>query len=152
MPDCFISYSSEDERLANFVQQQLRDQHVTVFMASVSLRPGQNWSQEIWANLRTSPWVIFLASRAACFSPYVQQELGAALAAEKKIIPVVWDMTPAELPGWINQTHALDLRHFSMDDLRQVIGQIAQEIRTDKEKGLLAIGAIFLGILWFASD
>lgn len=56
MPDCFISYCSEDERLARFVEAQLRSQGVSVFMASVSLRPGQNWSQETWNNLRASSW------------------------------------------------------------------------------------------------
>lgn len=94
MPDCFISYSSADERLSRFVEAHLRAQQVNVFIASVSLQPGENWSQVIWNNLKASPWVIFLASRSACGSAYVQQELGAALAGEKKIVPIVWDLAP----------------------------------------------------------
>jgi hypothetical protein len=61
MSDCLISYSSSDEQLARFVEGHLRAQQVSVFLASVSLEPGQNWSQAIWENLKASPWVIFLA-------------------------------------------------------------------------------------------
>lgn len=65
MPDCFISYSSTDEGLARFVDANLRAQSLDVFLASVSLQPGERWSEVIWANLRASPWVVFLASQAA---------------------------------------------------------------------------------------
>ena len=147
MPDCFLSYSSDDERLALLVEEQLRFQHLDPYMASVSLRAGQNWTQEVWANLKASPWVIFLASRAACSSPYVQQELGGALATEKRIVPIVWDLDPKELPGWISQTHALDLRQRSVVDLQTEIVRIADEIKADKVKGLFVFGAV-VGALW----
>ena len=75
MADCFISYASVDGELAYFVGDQLEARGLSVFMASASLKPGQNWTDEIWRHLRSSRWVVFLASRAACASPYVQQEL-----------------------------------------------------------------------------
>ena len=37
MPDCFISYSSVDNTLAQFVNQELTRQGLTVFMASTVL-------------------------------------------------------------------------------------------------------------------
>ena len=99
MPDCFISYSSADQQLAEFVYDELHRHGVTPFMASASLLPGQHWSAEILANLRNSNWVILLASRSACASAFVNQEIGGALLASKRVVPIVWDMSPAELPG-----------------------------------------------------
>ena len=151
MPDCFISYAAEDERLARFVESHLRGQQVSVFMASVSLQPGQDWSKEIMANLRSSPWVIFLCSRAACNSAYVQQELGAALAAQKRLVPIVWDMAPSQLPGWVDRKQALDLRGGTWQDLAGQIARIADDIKSDNLKGALIAGAVFVGLLWLAS-
>ncbi len=152
MPDCFISYSSTDEQLARFVANHLIAQQLNVFLASVSLQPGDKWSEAIWSNLRNSPWVVFLVSRAACFSPYVQQELGAALAAEKKIIPIVWDMSPQELPGWLNQRQALDLRGRTWDDLALQARRIADAIKADKLQGALLAGAMLFGLIWLTSS
>ncbi len=151
MPDCFISYSSVDEELARFVEAHLRAQGLDVFLASVSLQPGQRWSEVIWASLRTSKWVVFLASRAACQSAYAQQELGAALVSEKQIVPIVWDLAPSELPGWMKERQALDLRGGSWDDLAAAVYRIADIIKADKQRGALLAGAIVFGLLWLAS-
>ena len=106
MADCFISYSSQDEQLARYLHSELMTTGVSVFMAGASLRPGDEWTDRIWQELRASDWVLFLASRAACGSAYVQQELGHALDSSKKLVPIVWDMAPEELPGWVNKKQA----------------------------------------------
>ena len=84
MPDCFISYSSEDKELAEFINKELKGHEITSFMASDSLQAGQNWQQEILGNLKNSKWVVLLASRAACSSAFVNQEIGVALHDSKK--------------------------------------------------------------------
>ena len=33
----------------------------------------------------------------------------AALAKQKKLVPIVWDMPVSELPGWTNHIQAIDL-------------------------------------------
>ena len=81
MSDVFISYASSDEKLAKFLYRHLSKEGLDVFMASVSVQLGEKWSLEILNNLRLSSWILFLASKDACSSPYVQQELGAALEA-----------------------------------------------------------------------
>ncbi len=108
--DCFISYSHTDSSMAKKIHQSLTDLGISAFLAEISLRGGDDWSDEIWSNLRGSQYVVFLASEASCRSPFVLQELGGARYDKKKIIPVVWDMSPSNLPGWVNQSHAVDLR------------------------------------------
>lgn len=40
MPDCFISYSSHEDPVARQVLSVLKSQNVEVFLAPLSLRPG----------------------------------------------------------------------------------------------------------------
>ena len=151
MPDCFISYSTMDQKLADFIYSELSRQGVSVFMASVSLTPGDNWTNEIINNIKSSSWVILLASRIACQSAYVLQETGMALSTDKKLIPVVWDIKPTELPGWIDRSQALDLKNATIEEIQKRISQIALKIKQDKTNGALIIGAVILGLLYVAS-
>ena len=149
MLDIFISFSHHDDQLATFLYHHLKQENLNVFLAPISLKPGERWAQNILNNLRNSPWFIFLASKHACNSPYVQQELGAALITNKKIVPIVWDMDPNELPGWINQFQAMDLRFVkTIDEVREKIFSIAQKVRADKQKGELLIGFLIAGLIF----
>lgn len=40
MTDVFISYSTADERIARFVHDHMSAEDLSVFLASVSLKPG----------------------------------------------------------------------------------------------------------------
>ena len=42
MPDAFISYSVADEPFAEFLHRHLASEGLSVFRASVSLRPGES--------------------------------------------------------------------------------------------------------------
>jgi hypothetical protein len=145
--DIFISYATKDEPTARFLCQHLTSEGMSVFLASVSLQPGQLWSQEVLNALRTSSWVLFLASRAACSSAWVQQELGAAVITQKKLVPIVWDMPPSELPGWAGRYQALDFGGASLEDVKKQMTEISQRIRADKMQGLI-IGGLFLAALF----
>jgi hypothetical protein len=145
--DCFISYASVDDAFAQFVAQELRNHGVTVFLASDTLTPGDEWTQAVWNNLHACPWVIVLASRAGCRSAYVQQEAGHALLSNKKVIPVVWDMSPAELPGWLNRRQAIDLSAESLDSLRGRVADIAGRVHADRRTGMLILGGLVLALL-----
>ena len=153
MPDCFISYSIVDKELAEFVDKELKSHRITSFMASDSLQPGQNWQQEILENLRSSKWIILLASQAACSSTFVNQEIGGALYASKKLIPIVWDMDPSELPAWLKSVQAIDMRgEQTRVELQGQIVSIAQRIKEDKNQALLILGAVFLALFVLSRD
>jgi TIR domain len=140
MPDVFISYSTSDEKFARFLQKHLQSEGVDAFLAAAAVSPGQQWSKVILSALSSSSWVVFLASRAACTSPWVQQELGGALIAQKKLVPIVWDMSPSELPGWTQHFQALDLAGATLEDAKAHMSSIASRIKSDKAQGLLIAG------------
>lgn len=143
MPDVFISYSTQDQPLANFMHKHLIDEGIQTFMAASSLEVGQQWSSEIIQNLKDSKWVLLLASKAACKSNYVNQEIGGTVVAEKKLVPIVWDMPPENLPGWAKEYQALNLANATPETVRLQISQIAAKIKTDKFVGY-AIGGLLL--------
>ena len=151
MYDCFITYSSTNERFARYVAEYLRWKELTPFMAQLSLQPGQQWSREIRQAFQQSPWVIFLASRAACRSPYVQQEIGGAFFSNKKLVPVIWDINPEELPGWSKEYQVLDLRG-RPGALPSAVESIAQAIQADKRKGFFILAGLLAGLVLLSSE
>lgn len=148
MPDVFISYSVQDEKLARFVCDHLIHQKLNVFLASISLEAGHKWTPQIFQALKDSKWVFFLASEAALKSHNVQQELGAALITEKKIVPIMWDIEPAQLPAWIGQYQGLCLKGQPMDNIKQQVAALSAKVKADKVQGMWVAGAMLAGIFF----
>lgn len=94
---------------------------------------------------------MLLASRAACSSGYVQQEVGRALGGSKKLIPLVWDMEPEALPGWLNQYQALDVRGMTHAQIQARIVAIAKTIKQDKNQGLIIADVLVFGLYCLGS-
>lgn len=149
MPDIFISFSMKDKKFADFLHNHLVAEGLNVFQASVSLKAGQRWSQNILQNLKEAKCVLFLASKAACQSSYVQQEVGASVISGKNLIPVVWDISPEELPGWANQFQAINLAGATLDHVKQKFSEIAGKIKMDKTSSLIIAGLLIVGVLCF---
>ena len=74
-----------------------------------------------------------------------------AMITDKRLIPIVWDISPSELPGWIDRNHALNLAGASIQEIQARISQIALMIRQDKTKGLLIAGALVFGLIWLGN-
>tara|TARA_B100000609_G_C16988184_1_gene317306 strand:- start:83 stop:538 length:456 start_codon:yes stop_codon:yes gene_type:complete len=146
MSKVFISYSTKDEHIARGIFKALNQVGADPFLASISLQPGVNWTQEIFNNLKEAKWVFFIATKSACASPAVQQELGASLAINKHLIPVLIDISPSELPGWVGQHQAVDART-DVEHLRATIGAIGKSIREDKFWAGVILGGLAVALL-----
>lgn len=150
MADVFISYSTKDEELAQFVRNHLDSGGLSVFLASISLNAGERWTPKIIEELRGSEWVCLLASKDALASPNVQMEAGAAIFANKKLVPIMWNVAPAGLPRWISDYQGIVLNDATMEKLGLQVAQLASKIKADKTKGLLVLAAV-MGGLWALS-
>ena len=151
MTDVFISYSEKDEELAQFVHSQLLAQQLSVFLASISLTPGERWTPRIVEELRTSEWVILLASKNALCSANVQLEVGDAIFGKKKLVPIMWDVQPGDLPRWISDFQGLILTGATVENITLQVAQLAASIKESKVKGQLVAGAVIAGVLWLWS-
>lgn len=148
MPDVFFSYSARDENLAQFVRSHLLAQGLDVFLASISLNAGKHWTPQIIEALRTSEWVFLLASKNALASTSVQQEVGAAIFGKKKLVPIMWDVQPSDLPCWVGDYQGLVLTGATMENINLQISQLAANVKANKVKGQLVAGAVFAGLLF----
>lgn len=145
--DCFVCYASQDERFALAAANDLRLHGLTVFVARLSVEPGDQWSSAIKNAMRGSDWVIFLAGKHARQWPYALQEVGAAIFGMKRLIPIVWDCAPSELPGWSKEYQAIDLRGMTPIQIRDRILSIAAAVKASKHErttaGLVAAALVF---------
>jgi hypothetical protein len=151
VPDVFISYSAKDEKLAQFVRSHLVAQELDVFLASISLNAGEHWTPQIIEALRTSEWVFLLASKNALASANVQQEVGGAIFGKKKLVPIMWDVQPHDLPRWVSNYQGLVLTGATMENINLQISQLATNVKANKVKGQLVAGAVFAGLLYLLS-
>ena len=133
MPDVFISCASIDVKIADSLKNRLVANGLSVFLYSDCLTPGKNWSQEIRTGLTQSNVVIVLASQAGANSDFVKQEAGGAIFQNKRVIPIVWDMAPENLPGFLKEYHALDLRGGNPAVIAAKADQFINELVKDKQ-------------------
>ncbi len=75
------------------------------------------------------------------------QEMGAAVAGNKKLVPIIWDQQPDALPGWMRQYQAVNLAGQRQEEARATIGRIAEAIKAEKKKGLVILGLLVAGLL-----
>jgi hypothetical protein len=147
--DVFISHAQVDLPLAQFLHRHLSQEGLSAYLATVSMAPGEQWKQVILDNLRSSTWVICLASRAACESHWVMQEMGVAIGANKKLVPIVWDVSPQELPGWMREYQAVNLGGANQEEARAAIERISETIKSEKQKGVVILGMVIAGLMLF---
>jgi len=105
----FISYSSKDLQLAAEMKGLIEALGVSVFLAEMSIPPGELWSDRIRAALRESDAALLLLTPDSVESPWVMAEIGALWALEKPFVPAVM-YAPDKLPEFITRRKWLDIR------------------------------------------
>ena len=137
MADCIISYIKKDEIFAQYLLDILNSRNLSVILSSISFKPDEFISTNAFKNLEQKEWILFLASKEACKSPYVLQEVGLVLG--KKLVPVIWDISPDELPVWINRYYAIDLRNKSPMEISDIFSGVVKKIKADKLKEYFSV-------------
>lgn len=87
--DVFLSYSSQDRDWVEKFSASLRDSGVTAWVGASDIAPGERWQDRIQEALRESRTLVVILSPESMRSPLTFFELGAALADQKRIIPIM---------------------------------------------------------------
>jgi hypothetical protein len=77
------------------------------------------------------------------------QEMGVAIGANKKLVPIVWDVSPQELPGWMREYQAVNLGGANQEEARAAIERISETIKSEKQKGVVILGMVIAGLMLF---
>jgi predicted nucleotide-binding protein len=117
----FVSYAHQDRDLAEELIRRLRLLPVQVW-SDDQLKAGENWQDVLRSWLRDSQYFVLLLTPKtlqSTESSWVMQELGAAWALGKTIIPVVTDRRLLDrLP--VDLTEAQSVNADDMDRLEEV--------------------------------
>jgi hypothetical protein len=98
--DVFISYSGEDKPWVSKFVDELEAQGVHAWYDEVYMTPGDLRPDRMEQALREAPVIAVLINASYLNSPWQAFELGAALAGDKRIIPIVMQEVgqPPSLP------------------------------------------------------
>lgn len=85
----FLSYSSKDNNIANYIHSNAKLLGIDVLLAEKHFTPGVQLSQKVAYLISTSDCTIVLLTPNSQRSTYVQQEIGLSKAYNKLIIPII---------------------------------------------------------------
>lgn len=105
----FISHSSTDSWIARKVAEDLERLGITVFLDAKDLESGDVFDEAISEEIRRTDEMLVIISPAALKSMWVILEFGAAQVLRKRLIPILVNVSPNELPHPINRYIARDI-------------------------------------------
>lgn len=94
----FISYSSDDRAIVSAAAQLLRAAGANVFQDIADIEFGAHWETALLKAIAQCERVMVFWSAAAAQSSWVEREWRCALAAGKRIVPMLLDKTPLPAP------------------------------------------------------
>lgn len=102
-PSVFISYSIKDGRAAGILSEAMEDLNMMSFLAHDDLDGGEKWAKSLLTEIGKCDVLVALITENSCKSTYAMQEVGAALAMKKRVLPVcMGDLLP---PGFMGEYH-----------------------------------------------
>jgi hypothetical protein len=100
----FLSYSSKDKKWVSAFTDSLQSAGVTTWFDASALAPGERWQDRIQEALRDSRYLVIILTSHSIHNPWTFFEVGAAVADEKTIIPVVTEDVQLErIPSLLRQ-------------------------------------------------
>ena len=100
----FLSYSAEDKPWVGEFASALKSNGLRTWFDAHELRAGDRWQQAIETALRDSRVFVLVVTPHSFSRPWTYFELGAAVASDKRIIPVVSaDVDPDTIPPLVRQ-------------------------------------------------
>ena len=106
----FISYATTDVGLAAEMKDLLEKRGLKCFMADLSIKPGEEWSDTIRQELRASTAALLLLTPHSVERPWVMAEAGALWALEIPFVPAVQYVSHDRLPELIVHRKSIDIR------------------------------------------
>lgn len=99
----FISHTHKDSDLAMDLARRLKEAGVKVFPVEKSAVNGESVITTVNPGLRKADGVIVIVTDSSVNSPGLNSQMGAALALEKHVTPVVVGIEKDELPPFISK-------------------------------------------------
>jgi hypothetical protein len=114
----FLSYASADRAIAEQIAQKLRSGGIDLPMLANAIGRGDDFADALREALQDSDAVVVVLSNASVESAFVMAELGAAMALNKRIIPIKLGASPLpiSLPA-VSNLQILNAEGMSADEV-----------------------------------
>lgn len=116
----FLSHSSRDGAWVELIREHTHGADVDVYLHEYDLQPGRLVAEKLQDAILDCDALIVLLTRKSAKSPYVHQEVGYALAAGKRVVPLVEKGVPK------NTLAMLDGREYLEFDPSEPLAAIQQ--------------------------
>ena len=121
----FLSHSSKNRNLVVDIRDELKKAGVGVYLAEEHLQPGKNLPQKILNKIKSADCMVVLLTDTGVRSQFVNQEIGAAKALNKPIIPMVETKVKRKVGGLLA---GLELIIFDKAKPEQAISEVSSYI------------------------
>jgi hypothetical protein len=118
----FLSHSSRNRNLVINVRDELKKAGIGVYLAEEHPQPGKNLPQKILNNIKSANCMVVLLTDTGLRSQFVNQEIGAAKALNKPIIPMVEKKVMRKVGGLLA---GLELIVFDKAKPEQAISEVS---------------------------
>ena len=152
----FLSHSSRNRNLVISIRNQLKKAGIGVYLAEEHPQPGKNLPQKIINNIKSSDCVVVLLTDTGVRSQFVNQEIGAARALNKPVIPMVEKKVIRKIGGLLS---GLELIIFDKAKPAQAISEISSyisrlklsiELEMKEREDILKVLAVIAFVVFFA--
>ena len=120
----FLSYSTNDKKLAHTLKEGLEFYGVEAFLAHDDIKPTEEWQDRILEELNSSQVFIPLLTKDFLQSLWTDQETGIAIAKEQLIIPLKVTKDPH---GFVSRYQALKLKADAKKTCSEIVHLIADK-------------------------
>ena len=158
--DVFISYSRENQEIADRIAEDLSRSGFHVFYDK-DLVPGEAWGPRLEQQLRRARHILVLLSPSYVQSPWARKELEAAALSESRgearVVPVLIQDT--EIPAFLRSKHYADLRTDYQAGLvlitkalttKPEVGEVSRARRSRKTVAIAGVLTSLLGVAFGA--
>jgi hypothetical protein len=128
----FIAHSSTDRWIARRISQDLIALGVTTFLDEKDIETGDSIDEAIHKHLTECDELLILLSPAALKSHWVLVEIGGGRALEKRLVPIMLQIGPNDLPAPISKGLARDLNEIEKyyEEVKARVAGTAQPAQT----------------------
>lgn len=138
--DLFISYCTQDQKIAMYVCNKLENIGLHCFIAPRNIRTGEDYAKEIVNAISNSCATLLIFSSSSDKSGYVLREINSAVSRNKTIIPLrIESFLPSEaMEFYLGPTHWLDAFPAVLDShitsIKDVLLGIKSSLSKDKKE------------------
>src|SRR6266542_44164 len=143
-PSVFLSHSSRDNTFCERLALDLLEYEVKVWYDEWEIKVGDSLRAKIASGIEQNDYLAVVLSRASVQSPWVQQELNAALDKEltnRKVFVLPVLIEDCDIPVFLRDKKWGDFRHGYKAGLRQLLSVLAVKKRRRRRSAGQSIGS-----------